>query len=213
MQKSMLKEKDIILGDDLFPEKRPMPEKTEVMQWANPGALGLAGFGFNTILLQVHNLGLIDSAVPLVYGLFWGGLAQIIAGIIDARRGDVFGFTAFTSYGAFWLGLSFGFLLQWTGVVQLDNAGLAWLCICWGIFTGYMSIGTFRISRVHVFIFLSLTLLFALLALHFYCGLPAIIPGIEGMICGLSAIYGSAATIVFTKFGRWILPIGQLSGK
>ncbi len=53
------------------------------VQWANPGALGLAGFGFNTVLLQIHNLGLIDGALPLIYGFFWGGIAQVIAGIID----------------------------------------------------------------------------------------------------------------------------------
>src|SRR4030043_1749611 len=94
------------------------------VQWANPGALGLAGFGLNTILLQIHNLGLIESTLPLVYGFFWGGIAQIIAGIIDARRGDTFGLTAFTSYGAFWLGLSLYFLLQWNGTVDLDKTGL-----------------------------------------------------------------------------------------
>jgi len=59
----------------------------DTTQWANPGALGLAGFGFNTILLQIHNIGLIDSTLPLIYGFFWGGIAQVIAGIIDARRG------------------------------------------------------------------------------------------------------------------------------
>ena len=109
------------------------------IEWANPGALGLAGFGFNTILLQLHNIGLIDSVIPLVYGFFWGGIAQIIAGIIDARRGDTFGLTAFVSYGVFWIGLSFGFLMQWLGIVNVDSAGLAWLCICWGIFTAYMA--------------------------------------------------------------------------
>ena len=83
----------------------------EEIQWANPAALGLAGFGFNTILLQIHNVGWIESTLPLVYGLFWGGMAQIIAGLIDARRGDTFGLTAFASYGLFWLGLSFSFLL------------------------------------------------------------------------------------------------------
>jgi len=66
------------------------------IQWANPGALGLAGFGLNTILLQIHNIGLIEGILPLVYGFFWGGVAQVIAGIIDGRRGDTFGLTAFT---------------------------------------------------------------------------------------------------------------------
>ena len=75
-------------------------------QWANPGALGLAAFGLNTILLQIHNLGWIGNTMPLVYGIIWGGIAQIIAGVIDGKRGDTFGLTAFTSYGAFWIGLA-----------------------------------------------------------------------------------------------------------
>ncbi len=179
--------------------------------WGNPGALGLAGFGFNTILLQIHNIGLIEGVVPLVYGFFWGGMAQVIAGIIDGRRGDTFGLTAFTSYGLFWIGLSFGFLLEWMGLVKLDAPGLAWACICWGIFTAYMTIGTFRISYVHVVVFTSLTILFFLLAAHFYGALPAIVPGIEGIFCGAVAVYGSAALVLNAKYGRWILPIGLLS--
>ena len=180
------------------------------VQWANPGALGLAGFGFNTILLQIHNIGLIDGVLPLIYGFFWGGVAQIIAGIIDARRGDTFGLTAFTSYGVFWIGLSFAFLLEWMGIIKLDAPGMAWVCICWGIFTGYMTIGTFRISCVHVFVFASLTLLFFLLAAHFYGALPAIVPGIEGIFCGAAAVYGSAAVVLNAKYGRDIFPIGRL---
>jgi len=180
------------------------------VQWGNPGALGLAGFGFNTILLQVHNIGLTGSILPLIYGFFWGGVAQVIAGIIDGRRGDTFGLTAFTSYGLFWIGLSFGFLLQWMGLVTLDNPGLAWVCICWAIFTGYMTIGTFKISRVHVFVFATLTLLFILLAIHFYGALPAVVAGIEGIFCGAGAVYGSAALILNIKYERWVLPIGLL---
>lgn len=180
-------------------------------QWANPGALGLAAFGFNTILLQLHNLGLMESVIPLVYGLFWGGMAQVIAGIIDARRGDVFGLTAFTSYGAFWLGLSAGFLLEWMGVLKMDSAGLGWLMMMWGAFTAYMSIGTFKMSRTHVVIFLSLTVLFILLGLHFLVDLSPVVAGVEGIFCGLSAVYGSVAIIINDKFGRWIVPLGHLT--
>ena len=183
----------------------------EETQWANPAALGLAGFGLNTILLQIHNIGLISGTMPLIYGFFWGGIAQIIAGIIDARRGDTFGLTAFTSYGLFWLGLSFGFLLEWTGLVTLDRPGLAWLFICWGIFTAYMTIGTFKISVMHVFIFSSLTLLFFLLAATFFGVLPAKVPGIEGIVCGGAAVYTSAAAVLNAKYGRWVFPIGLFS--
>jgi len=181
--------------------------------WANPGALGLAAFGFNTILLQVHNIGWIPSTMPLIWGFFWGGLAQVIAGIIDARRGDTFGLTAFVSYGVFWIGLASAFLLEWLGIVTLDGPGLAWTCICWGIFTGYMIAGALKISRVHVSIFASLTVLFGLLAGHFFGAIPAYVAGIEGIFVGAAAVYGSAAVIMNAKYGRWVLPIGLLPKK
>lgn len=179
--------------------------------WANPGALGLAAFGFNTILLQIHNIGWIPSTMPLIWGFFWGGLAQVIAGIIDARRGDTFGLTAFVSYGVFWIGLAFAFLLEWLGLVTLDGPSLAWTMIVWGIFTGYMTIGALTISRVHVFIFASLTVLFGLLAAHFFGAIPALVAGIEGMFVGGAAVYGSAAVILQAQYKRWVLPIGLFS--
>jgi len=181
--------------------------------WANPGALGLAGFGFNTILLQVHNIGWMSSTMPLIWGFFWGGMAQVIAGIIDARRGDTFGLTAFTSFGVFWIGLASAFLLEWLGLVTLDSPGLAWTMIAWAIFTGYMTIGAFRVSRVHVFVFVSLTVLFGLLAGHFFGIVPAYVAGIEGIFCGAAAVYGSAAVITNAMYGRWVFPIGLLPKK
>ena len=183
----------------------------EEPQWANPGALGLAGFGLNTILLQIHNIGWIDSTMPLIFGFFLGGVAQIVAGIIDAKRGDTFGLTAFTSYGLFWLGLSFSFLLQWTGLVKLDNSGLAWTFVMWGIFTGFMTIGTFKMTYMHLFVFSTLTVLFFLLAAHFFGGLSAMVPGIEGLFCGAGAVYGSAAVVINSKYGREIVPLGKIT--
>ncbi len=176
--------------------------------WGNPGALGLAGFGFNTILLQVHNIGFIPSTMPLIWGFFWGGAAQVIAGIIDARRGDTFGLTAFTSFGIFWIGLGFAFLMEWLGVVTLDAHSLAWTMVAWAVFTGFMTIGAFKISQVHFFIFISLTVLFGLLASHFFGAIPAIIAGIEGMFVGGAAVYGAAAVLLHAQYKRWVLPIG-----
>lgn len=181
---------------------------TDKVVWGNPGALGLAAFGFTTLLLQIHNIGLIESTMPLIWGFAWGGAAQVIAGIVDARRGDTFGFTAFTSYGVFWIGLAFAFLLQWLGIVTLDGPGLAWTMIAWGIFTGYMTISACKISVVHVTIFASLTVLFALLAAHFYGIIPAYIAGYEGIFVAGSAIYGSAAVVAHSQFKRWVFPIG-----
>ena len=182
----------------------------EESPWANPGALGLAAFGFNTILLQIHNLGWIDSTMPLVYGISWGGIAQIIAGIIDGKRGDTFGLTAFTSFGAFWMGLAFAFLFQWMGLVKLDNPGLAWTCVIWGIFTLFMTIGTLKMTFVHFFIFTTLVILFALLAAHFFGAISAKVAGVEGLFCGAAAVYGAAAVIINGKFGRTVLPMGRV---
>jgi succinate-acetate transporter protein len=179
-------------------------------QWGNPGALGLAAFGLNTILLQIHNLGWIDSTMPLVYGIFWGGIAQIIAGVIDGKRGDTFGLTAFTSYGAFWMGLAFAFLFQWMGLVVLDSEGLAWTMIIWGLFTLFMTFGTLKMTFMHFFVFASLVVLFALLAAHFFGAISALPAGIEGLFCGGAALYGGASVIINGKFGRTVLPLGKV---
>ena len=179
-------------------------------QWGNPGALGLAAFGLNTILLQIHNLGWMDNTMALVYGIFWGGMAQVIAGIIDGKRGDTFGLTAFTSYGAFWIGLAFAFLFQWMGLVKLDDSGLAWTFVIWGIFTAFMTIGTLKMTFVHFFVFASLVVLFALLAAHKFGAISALPAGIEGLFCGAAATYGAAAVIINGKFGRTVLPMGTV---
>ncbi len=185
-------------------------QKPDSVQWANPGALGLAAFGFTTLLLQFHNLGLISDVIPMVYGFFWGGAAQVIAGVIDARRGDTFGLTAFTSYGFFWIALALGLVLQHQGIVAIDAEGLGWLMIVWAVFTFFMGIGTLKMTVTHVTIFGTLTILFILLALHFLAGMDAKIAGAEGLICGASAVYGAAAIIINDKFGRTVLPLGQL---
>lgn len=179
-------------------------------QWANPGALGLFGFGLNTLLLQIHNLGLISSTMPLVYGLIWGGVAQIIAGVIDAKRGDAFGLTAFVSYGAFWIGLALTFVFQWAGLVKEDSAGLAWTMIMWGIFTFCMMIGTLKMTFVHFFVFATLVVLFGLLAAVFFGAISAKVAGVEGLFCGGAATYGAAAVIINNKFGRQVLPMGTM---
>jgi len=175
---------------------------------AHPGALGLFGFGFNTILLQFHNCGWMGGSIPLWYGFVWGGAAQVIAGIIDARRGDTFGATAFTSYGLFWIGLAL--LFSQKQVVAENYTGIAYAMLLWGVFTGLMTIGTFKISRVHTFIFASLTVLFMLLAAHFShsIDLSPKWAGYEGIVCGASAVYGATAVIMNAQYGKWILPMG-----
>ena len=178
------------------------------VKWANPGALGLACFGFNTLLLNIHNIGLMPSTMALTWAFFWGGAAQIIAGIVEARRGDTFAFTAFVSYGFFWVGMGFAFLLQWQGLITLDNASLAWTMMMWGIFTLYMTFGAFKISVGHATVFTGLTILFGLLAAHFFGAIPVFGAGAFGIFVGATAVYLSAAVMMNTMYGRWVLPIG-----
>jgi uncharacterized protein len=180
----------------------------EQTQWANPGALGLVAFGFSTMLLQISHLGLISNTVPLVFGFFWGGSAQVIVGIIEGKRGDTFGLTAFTSYGFFWMALSMYFFLTWVGVIPKDAVGLGWMCIMFAIFSACMTIGTFKMTKVHIFIFSSVTILFLLLAGHYIGGWSGKIPGVEGIICSASAIYGGIAVALNAKFNKTVCPMG-----
>ena len=182
----------------------------EEPQWANPGALGLAGFGLNTILLQVFNLGLIQGTLPIIFGFVWGGLAQVITGVIAGKRGDTFGLTAFTSYGVFWLGLSLSFLLEWTGVVKLDASGVAWMMVMWAVFTFILTIAALKVDYLHVFILGTLVILFLLLAAHFFWNWSSKIAGAEGLLPGLSATYGAAAVVINAKFGREVLRVGKI---
>lgn len=183
----------------------------QTSEWASPNALGLFGFGLTTILLQFFNLGLIQATLPVVFGFFWGGVAQVIAGIIAGKRGDMFHLTAFTSYGVFWIGLAFSFVLMWAGLVKLDDAGYGWTMFSWGIFTLLMTIATFKDNFVSVFIFVTLTILFFMLTLVFFGHLSAEVAGIEGMFCGAAATYGAAAGIINNKYGREVFPLGKFS--
>lgn len=182
---------------------------------AHPGALGLAGFGLTTVLLNIHNAGLVE--VPLVtfcYGFFYGGMAQVIAGLIDAKRGDIFGLTAFTSYGLFWIGLSLAVLIDWLGIVKVSPVELGFVMLMWGLFTAYLTPGSFKITRFALpFVFITLTILFFLLSAAFFAlaagGSPLLlrIAGVEGIICGLSAMYTSAGIVLNTHLKRTVIPL------
>jgi len=179
---------------------------------ANPAPLGLMGFGMTTVLLNIHNAGFFPiSAMVLAMGIFYGGMAQIVAGIMEFKKGNTFGLTAFTSYGFFWLTLV-GLLvmpkLGWTEATP--HAYMGWYLVMWGIFTLFMFLGTLKSNTVLKFIFLSLTVLFFLLAARDFTGSELIgtIAGYEGIICGASAIYLAMADVLNEVYGRKVLPIG-----
>ncbi|GEM77913.1 acetate uptake transporter [Vibrio superstes] len=179
---------------------------------ANPAPLGLMGFGMTTILLNIHNAGFfpMDSMI-LAMGIFYGGLSQVIVGIMCFKRGDTFGTTAFTSYGLFWLTLVGIIVMPYMGLPASPAGFMAWFLVLWGIFTGFMFIGSLRYPRAKQVVFGSLTVLFFLLAAHDFTGNSTIgfIAGIEGIFCGASAIYFAMAQVLNAEYGRTILPVGK----
>ena len=181
---------------------------------ANPAPLGLLGFGLTTVLLNIHNAGYYElNSMILAMGIFYGGLAQIIAGIMEWKKNNTFGTTAFTSYGLFWLSLVALIFLPQLGLAQATSKpAFAAYFFMWGLFTFFMFIGTLRINRALQFVFLSLTILFFLLAARDYLGSAAIgsLAGYEGIICGLSAIYAALAQVLNEVYKKVVAPIGPV---
>jgi len=180
---------------------------------ANPAPLGLMGFGMTTVLLNLHNSGLFAlGTMILAMGIFYGGMAQIIAGILEYRKGNTFGVTAFCSYGLFWLTLV-GLLIIPKVVPGFSGPGdtaMGSYLFMWGLFTFLMFISSLKHPKALQFVFLSLTILFWLLALgHFVDPVFGTIGGYEGIICGLSAIYLAMAQVINETYGKTILPIGS----
>ena len=177
---------------------------------ANPGPLGLLGFGMATVLLNLSNAGLIElTVVEIAMGFALGGAAQVIAGLFEFKKNNLFGATAFTAYGLFWWSL----IVIWCNPfhnLSADAISMGFYLLLWGIFTGFMFIGTLKHNRATQFVFASLTLLFFLLAVSDFTGSHVIhtIAGYEGIICGLSAIYTSVAQIINNEFGRTLFPLG-----
>ena len=181
---------------------------------ANPAPLGLLAFGLTTVLLNLHNAGIFEmNSMILAMGIFYGGLAQIIAGIMESKKNNTFGMTAFISYGFFWLtlvGLIVMPKLGWVAAAS-EQAMVAYLII-WGIFTGLLFFGTLVISRALQFVFATLTILFFLLAAGDATGNVSLktFTGYEGIICGISAIYTGVGALLNEMYGRPVLPLGLI---
>ncbi|MDR3411896.1 MAG: acetate uptake transporter [Formivibrio sp.] len=183
---------------------------------ANPAPLGLLGFGMTTVFLNLHNAGFIPlTSMILAMGIFYGGIAQVIAGIQEWKMGNTFGATAFTSYGFFWLSLVGLIALPKMGFTPDTGASMAAYLGMWGIFTLFMFIGTLKLNRTLQVVFGSLVVLFFLLAAEKATGSEELgrIAGFEGLFCGASAIYGAVAQILNEVYGRTVLPLGTLTAK
>ena len=181
---------------------------------ANPAPLGLLGFGMTTVLLNIHNAGYYElNTMILAMGIFYGGLAQIIAGIMEWKKNNTFGTTAFTSYGLFWLTLVGLILMPKLGLGEATSKpAFAAYFFMWGLFTFVMFIETLRLNRALQFVFLSLTILFFLLTIRDYTGSAAIgtLAGYEGIICGLSAIYAALAQVLNEVYKKVVAPLGPM---
>lgn len=186
---------------------------------ANPAPLGLLGFGMTTILLNIHNAGYYElNAMIMGMGIFVGGIAQIFAGLQEWKKNNTFGATAFTAYGSFWLSLVAIWLIPNTtmgAAYKSSETAMGFYLLFWGIFTLLMFIGTLRLNRTLQVVFFTLTVLFFLLAASDFTGNKQlrIIAGFEGILCGLSAFYGSVALILNEVYGREVLPLGILRKK
>ncbi|CAN5431865.1 acetate uptake transporter [soil metagenome] len=182
---------------------------------ANPAPLGLFGFGMTTILLNLHNAGYFEmNSMIFAMGIFYGGISQIIAGIMESKKNNTFGFTAFVSYGFFWLTLVGLLVMPKLGwVAPTSESGMIAYLVTWGIFTAILFVGTLKINRALQFVFATLTILFFLLALGDATGNATLkqLTGYEGLICGASAVYTGAANLLNEVYGKTILPVGPVA--
>ncbi len=170
--------------------------------FANPAPLGLAAFGMTTVLLNLHNAGFFPlGSMILAMGIFYGGIAQIIAGIMEWRLGNTFGTVAFLSYGLFWETLVFLLLMGHLGwwPAPAKAAIVAYLAL-WGIFTFLMWIALFvgKHKWDLQLVFITLWILFFLLAIGDALGSASIkrFAGYEGLVCGSLAIYVAFTHII-----------------
>jgi uncharacterized protein len=188
--------------------------KEETVMIADPGPLGLAAFALTTFVLSCINAGLVPASIATVFltlGLFYGGIAQVFAGMWEFRKGNTFAATAFTSYGAFWVSLSTMVYFELEGIFKFGadkNTATGLFLVAWTIFTIYMWIGTFRLNRMLNITFTLLLITFVLLDLTEFKIISGPMAGYFGIATAFAAWYGSAAGILNPLFNKPVLPVG-----
>jgi len=175
----------------------------------NPGVVGLAGFGLTTMILQFHNVGWCGVGPVLALAFVFGGGAQLIAGYQEFKVGNNFGYSAFCSYGSFWIALGVIWLLNYFNVYKLSATDLGWFLVVWTLYTAIMWIPAMRIHGAMGLTFTLLLIGFILLDLaHFGYPWATKVAGYELMACAASAWYMMAHVIYKQVFGKDILPVG-----
>ena len=179
---------------------------------ANPAPLGLCAFGMTTVLLNLHNAGFYElNAMVLSMGIFYGGLAQLIAGVIASKKNNTFSLTAFTSYGFFWLSLvGISAIPKFGWAPAVSGGAMSAYLFLWGVFTLCLFLGTLKFNRALQVVFGSATILFFSLAAENATGISAIgkFGGYEGIFCGASAFYTGIAYALNEVYGKTVLPLG-----
>jgi uncharacterized protein len=194
--------------------KPALVEPSTFPKTANPAPLGLAAFGVTTVVLCAINSGLLPreatpAVVPLAFG--FGGLTQLLVGMLEFRNGNTFGTVAFTAYGAFWLWFS---MLIWTvgagWIKPPAPSGVAAVLAMWGVFTLYLWICTFRSNKGVFGTFLFLWITFFLLAGgDFGWAAGKKMGGVTGLITGVLALYVSFAEVFNATARREAVPLGK----
>ena len=179
-------------------------------QTANPAPLGLFGFAMTTILLNIHNAGFFPiNSMIIGMGIFFGGGAQFIAGVMEWKKGNDFGSIAFMAYGAFWLTLVATWLAPLAGVEKTDGNAMGCYLMMWGLFTLVNFLQTLKGHTVGKLLFGSLTLLFWLLAASNFTGSTLIlnVAGWTGIVCGSIAFYEASAIMINARYEKTLLPL------
>jgi succinate-acetate transporter protein len=186
---------------------------------ADPAPLGLAGFALTTFVLSAHNAGWAPDIVWIGLAIFYGGLAQFMAGMWSFRRGNVFTATAFSTYGAFWFSLATYVLLVVFLKAPVKGAdvtnSLGWFLLAFAIFNTYMMFWAARINLAVFLVFLTLEITEILLFIGFFNGSGAgeglvLLGGLVGILTAAVAFYTSAADVVSNMAGgRALLPVGK----
>lgn len=180
---------------------------------SNPAPLGLAGFGLTTILLNLHNVGAfpLDSMI-MSMGFFYGGLAQVIVGIMEWKKDNTFGTAAFTSYGLFWISLISIWILPKIGLAEAPTAqAMGSYLAVWALFSFFLFLATFKHYKALQIVFALVFLLFTLLSAASFTGNHLIqkIAGIVGILCGASALYTGMGQVLNEYYKKVIMPLGQ----
>ena len=194
-----------------------MSEKTH----ADPTALGLFGLAIVTLAASTQKLGITSGlAYVIPWAIFLGGFAQLMAGMLDYKKGNVFGATAFCGYGLFWLGMATSWLIN-TGALgeilkqNVDINQMGFVFIGYLIFTIFLTIGSLSASKVLFFIFVFIDLLFIELAISTLVKTDTVhvffakMAGISELIISLLSFYACGANILYNHYGKEIIPIGK----